>query len=254
MEEIRHMRHLNKLDFSHNILYSWNMSATTPMQREKLYASLKQLKITTLYQEFSTEYLSTGNSEFIAELNNHGVEVYHLCGDPSWALDFHAEHFILEIDKVLVFNRMRKNSIKGIVFDVEPYIADNYTLHDLYQYVLNLKKAYAYAQSNQLYMVAAIPYWLEQKDTQLLPEIIQNGCDEVSVMNYYITKTREHIAEEIHLARQAGKWINTIYELNFEQKDTFDSLEQIHADFNNMYHYYEYNKLRIAYHHFGDLT
>lgn len=229
------------------------MSATQPGQWADLYKTTEQLKLTTLYQEFSSDFLMAGDSIFIGKMKNSGIEVYHLCGDPSWALDNQAESMIKQIDNLLFFNTIAEYPISGIVFDVEPYILEDYTIDDLNQYVDNIKKTYKYAQSNQLYMVVVIPYWLEQKGDQLLSDIIEHGCDEVSVMNYYTSKTAEHIAEELDLASKSNKWINTIYELNFEQENTFKNFKEIQTDFNAMYHQYDYEKLGIAYHHFGNL-
>ncbi len=239
--------------YAESILYSWEMSAVESKQ-DQLLKVLEDLQVTILYQEFSGKFFSKEDSTFISQMKDQGVEVFHLCGTPQWAFEKQAESMLLEIDKVLIFNRNAAESIQGIVFDVEPYIKVDYTIDDLNQYVSNLKKAYAYAQSNHLYMVAVIPYWLERQGDHLLPDIIENGCDEVSVMNYYISKTTEHIAEELELAGKCDKWINSVYEMNLDQDGTFESIGKVQQDFEKMYDQYRYEKLRIAYHHFGDLS
>lgn len=238
--------------YTGGILYSWSMSALEDEGKDKLLTWVEQLDIRTLYQDFDSEFLNAGDDGFLAEMAALGVEVLHLGGTPEWT--FAPQRMIEEIDRVLHFNSVASTAIAGVVFDVEPHAVKSYQEpEDYFQFVQSMEQVYAYAQKHGLYMVLVIPYWLERVDDSLLPDIIGRCSDEVSVMNYYISKTTAHLAEELELARQHEKPLNTIYELNFGKSNTFGSLDEVHADFIELYSAYNYTGLRIAYHHLGDL-
>ena len=72
-------------------------------------------------------------------------------------------------------------------------------------------------------------------------------------MNYGTEKTIEHIAGEIEYAMAHDKSIDTIYEIDFDDRDCFSSYAAIDDDFRAMDEYYRYDKLRKAYHHFNKM-
>lgn len=237
------------------ILYSWKMENTSQEVRTNLLNVIEELNITTVYQDFSSEYLSEGDGTFIEDMNSFGVEILHLCGDPSWALLEKRERVLEEIDRVVDFNEKSTSKIAGIVYDVEPHGLDDSEDHDveIYEtYAENMEVAYEYAKKNDLYFVLAIPYWLNRKGDEILDAVIA-ASDEVSVMNYTTEKTIDYIKEEIQLAEEMDKSLNTIYELGFSKSHTFDNITEIQNDYTELYSHYGYPKLRIAYHHFGDL-
>lgn len=232
-----------------NILYSWSMDALVDNELEPI---LKQHQIQSLYQDFSSAYLKGTDSEFIARMNKLGIDVYHLSGDPSWGEEKSAKHMKDEIDKVVAYNMNNKEKIAGIVFDIEPYL-NNEENFDFPLYVEVMKKAYQYAKSKDVYMILAIAVWFDTIDENLLEELIRDGSDEVSLMNYNIKYTKERIQEEVAFAMKYKKNINTIYEIDFGKDGFFPSYQAIDRDFNSLKKYYNYSKLKKAYHYYAKM-
>ena len=238
---------LNKKE-DKSILYSWSMETITD---KELLTIIDKHDIDTLYQDFSTEYLSLKDNAFIIKMESNDVDVFHLCGEKEWGYEENAESLKKEIDKVLNYNKSNKYKIKGIVFDIEPYQNEkNIENFDFSLYVSILKKAYAYANSNNLKMVIAIPIWFDSIDKKLLEELISDACDEISLMSYNIKYTKEHMKEEIKLAKKYNKKINTIYEINFGEDNYFSNYREIEEDFNKIKNEYQYSNLKKAYHYY----
>lgn len=232
-----------------NILYSWNMDT---LSDERLFDVIDEYNIGTLYQDFSSNYLDNIDNTFVEQLSQINVDVYHLCGEPSWAIEKDAYNMIKEIDKIINYNSNVLNKIKGIVFDIEPYTEskDNF---DFELYVNNMKLAYQYAKAKSLKMVIVMPIWFDKLDITLLEELIINGADELSLMNYNINKTESNIKNEVLIAKKYNKYINTIYEVNYNKDNYFKSKEEIDKDFKKIYETYKYSKLRKAYHYYDKI-
>ena len=230
-----------------NILYSWDMDVLTD---NSFLKKLKRHNIKTIYQDFSSDYLNNNGNEFLEKMNENKINVYHLCGDADW-ID-NKERIIEEIDKVITYNKRVDYKIKGIVFDIEPY-HDGFDSFDFKNYVEVMKDTYMYMNSNDLYMVIAIPYWLEKKDKKLLEELIKDGADEISVMNYNINNTLNNIEDEVKFSKKYNKNINTIYEINFSDDNYFSSYDEINSDYIKIKDYYNYKEIKKAYHHYGKM-
>ena len=70
-------------------MYAWGETTLVKGEEaEDVYKTLKDLKVTTLYQSIRR---SNMNKESIADIikgyNEQGIEVYRLTGDPSWVYD-----------------------------------------------------------------------------------------------------------------------------------------------------------------------
>lgn len=229
-----------------SVLYSWSMDA---LDDEDLLDIIKKHNVHLLYQDFNTKYLEGSNDEFIKKMLEIDAEVYHLCGEIEWGLEKDASSMIKEIDKVIFFNKNVSNKIKGIIFDIETY-QNSIEEFDFSLYVSNMKKAYEYAKKNNIKMHIAIPIWFDKININELEDLIQNGCDGISLMNYNIKNTLENMRIEIELAKKYNKDINTIYEINFLNDNYFSSYDEIDLDFKKIYKKYSYSKLKKAYHHY----
>lgn len=235
------------------VLYSWKLAQTSE-NPEAFARVIAERNITTVYQYFNAEFFESADDSFTRDMAALDIDVLYLCGDASWALEENAASLIRAIDRVLLFNLMASHPIAGIALDVEPHAADNYRTRDWYAYAINLRKAYLYARENGLRLVAVIPYWLDSTDESLLDYIVEHCSDEISVMNYGVGKTQENVQGEIAAARKYGKPVNTIYETKLGQGDKyFASYAEIEADYLRIHDSAQYGRLRIAYHHFGDM-
>lgn len=230
----------NKIE-SNRILYSWHMKNISDT---KLIETVKKLNINILYQDFSTDYLNGNNNTFIEKMNNNKILVYHLCGDPSWGIKG-SNKTIKEIDKVINYNKNNKHKISGIVFDIESYTLESY---DEDEYIEIINNTYEYCKKNNIYMILCISTWMKKTT---LEKLISN-TDEISLMNYNINKTTSNIKEEILLVKQYNKKVNTIYEINFNNKKYFSSFKEIENDYQKIINNYDY-PISIAYHHYNSI-
>ncbi len=238
------------------VLYCWDFSDVME-NRGALERIIAERGVTALYMHFTGEFLEAADDTFIGGMADEGVEVVFLCGDPGWALEEDAASMRKAIDSVLLFNLKSRNPIAGVAFDVEPHAAESYRSdRDWYVFALNLRKAYRYASDNGLRVVAVIPFWLDSIDEngKLLDYIVQNCCDEISVMNYGVGNTAANILGEVDAARKYDKPVTTIYETRFGQGgEYFASYEAVEADYRAIHDAAQYARLRPAYHHFGDM-
>lgn len=223
------------------ILYSWHMENISDIN---LINTIKKLNINILYQDFSNDYLNSNDSIFLEEMEKNNIKVYHLCGDPSWAVNG-SNKIIKEIDKVINYNKKNKHRINGIVLDIESYILDSYNEDE---YIKIIKNAYKYCKENNIYMVLCIPTWMKKRT---LEELISNS-DEVSVMDYNIRKTILNIKEEVLVAKKYNKKINTVYEINFDNIKCFSSFNEIENDYQKIINNYDY-PISIAFHHYNSI-
>lgn len=237
-----------------SILYSWKLEDVLE-DRDKFNSILKEYHINILYQDFTSKYLETLDDTFIKEMNEKNITVYHLAGDPSWGTENGFLSIQKEIDKVILFNQKVSFKIKGIVLDIEPYISEKeerFAKKDFFIYVKQIEKTYAYLKDKDLELILAIPYWFDSIDEYLLETLIQN-TDGISVMNYKITKTNKNIQNEIKLASKYDKKIDTAYEINYKDKDYFESREAILKDYQKIKKKNDSPNLGISFHHYGSI-
>ena len=236
------------------ILYSWKLNKIEENQKQ-FNSVIKEYDINVIYQDFTTEYLQEYNDDFIRDMNKRGIVVYHMAGDPSWGKKDGFDKIREEIERLIDFNKNVENKMPGIVLDIEPYISEKeevLKVQDFSIYVEQIKKAYDFTKENDLNLILAIPYWFDVISDDLLEEVIKNA-DHISVMNYKIDKTSEHISREIELARKYNKKIDTIYEINYDDHDYFSSNKDILLDYEKIKKNNNYEELGVSYHHFGSM-
>ena len=233
------------------ILYSWDLE--TILEDPKTFDTiLKEYQINTIYQDFKKEYLKEADNKFLKEMKEKNISVYALAGDPTWGMKEGFLRIADEINRVEEYNRKVEIPMKGIVLDIEPYISEkesNFAIEDFEVYVGEIKKTYRYLKNKNLELILAIPYWFDRIDMSLLEELVEY-TDGISVMNYNIKRTVENIQEEVNLAKKYQKKINTIYEIEYGNKDYFSSLEEIINDFNQIQKEYSDQPIGISYHHY----
>lgn len=235
-------------------MYSWHLEKIYE-DEEKFDRILNEYEIEVLYQDFSKDYLGSDDDSFIKKMNERGIKVYHLTGDPSWGRENGHNRIEKEIDLIADYNSKVTNKIEGIVLDIEPYVSEMEEKFDrdgFKVYIDQIEKSYEYANEKDVKLIIAIPYWFDSISKSGLEKVIKNS-DGVSVMNYRIDNTIKDIKTEVELARKYDKTIDTIYEIKFDQSDRFSSLEEIRNDYKNMSEHFEYDKLRISYHHYESI-
>lgn len=236
---------------------------------EELKEVTNSLKINSFYQYVSRNNINNNKDlkNLVKYLDSINIDTYLLCGSPSYAYDDGLDKMKNIIDEVVKFNTENSKKINGIVFDVEFYLESNHyndnTKKECYKsYLNNMNNAYEYSRGKDIEFIIVIPYWLDTTfGYEELENLICSACDSVEIMNYYKSKSIEHVENEINIARKYDKNIVTISELqeadgnSITDKITFynDGLSKCKDDMENILNHYDYDKLGYAYHEYNSL-
>lgn len=201
------------------VVFSWK-SAAIENKGEELFDVLDKVDASIVYQNIPSDADDKTVKQFLKNAYKHGISVYLLAGDHEWCLKYRKSPYVNVVKRAEKYNKLvkKKYRIKGVVFDVEPYTLDEWDKDKddlMYNYVESMKKTYKVAKKKKLSMVACIPYFYEEKGmkTELI-DLIENGCDEVAVMNYYRKKEKKHIKTEAKYAQKYEKKLINVYEFN----------------------------------------
>ena len=145
--------------------------------------------------DINTVLLDYNHSRDIKKLRSFNTMI--LAGDSSWDAD----------DLKKVVKEAAELKADGVVFDIE----DDYAA-----LASNLEELRDELENNELMLsiYVCIPFWLDtQSGGKALLERIIKATDGVFVMNYYRENERAQAECEYSLAKEYGKAIWTIYEL-----------------------------------------
>lgn len=243
-------------------MYSWDENAYKSSEKTSMMTTLEALSISELYQYIPDNKLYSVDTEsLLRQLNNSNIDVYYLTGQPEWGIDRSATQMKLEIDKVVAFNKAIGDiSFKGIIFDVEPYLTDEW-LEDKQKtyaiYVDTMKIAYDYAQEKGVQITICIPNWLDRVDMDLLKTLISEACDKVAVMNYNRRDEIPLMEGEVSIAKEYNKPISCIFEFqavgkhSLTDNETYANLglSQAKENFEALRSHYGYEQISFAYHY-----
>lgn len=109
-------------------IFSWDKLSVLEA-KENLFDVMEKYEIKTVYQSFSSELPKNKISKFLESCSEYNYQVYYLCGDPEDALDQDAEKMIGNINDAAAIKEYDNNDVlKGILFDVEPYLLDEWEI------------------------------------------------------------------------------------------------------------------------------
>lgn len=200
-------------------LFSWKKTAVTE-EKEQLFRIMKDRKLNTLYQEFSSELQEEEIKVFLKEAKEEGIDVYLLTGAPEWALESNGESMLHRFEKAIEINQTagETHGLKGIIYDIEPYLLKEWNNENSFKimdsFVEGMKEVYQTSRDSSLEIILCIPYYYDDTGyLEQLTALIESGCDQVAIMNYYQGKEFDNIKNEVSLASEYGKKVINIYEL-----------------------------------------
>lgn len=248
-------------------LFSWKVSEVLE-GRTQLFATMKELELNTLYQEFSEELQKESIMDFLGEAAEEKIDVYLLVGSPEWALEEKGESMFLQVEKALEINRYvgENQGVKGILYDVEPYLLEEWDKQDpqdiMDSFVEGMKRVYQKAKESGLEVILCIPYFYDDLGaSKQLEALIKSGCDSIAIMNYYQGKEYENIKNEAALANKYGKKLINIYELQapgkygLKDKNTYyeEGIKAVEENFAALRANFSDQDIYIAFHEYRAL-
>lgn len=214
-------------------VFSWN-DFQVKKGRTELFETMDELSLNTVYQEFSKNLKPEEIDSFLVDASSREVSVSLLAGSANWALDRDGKAMIDTIDRVIQMNKSLEKSdgIKSILFDVEPYILEEWNEKSkkkiMSDFVRGMRLAYNKAHKNDLEVIVCIPFYYDNMGlSRQLENLIKSGCDSIAIMNYFKTNEAINISNEVKLADKYGKKVINIYELQppgvhgLEEKNTY---------------------------------
>ena len=156
-------------------LFSWFLEPIETPQ--KTLSWLRSRHINRLYQFAAPTYSSERLSSFVKTAQHFDVDVYFLNGEPEWALDTTGYEMIQYIEWV----QINYPNVKGIVFDIEPYLLQEYKVNPqkvMATFVKAMVKVYQETQKAQLEIILCIPYFYDLVGfkRELYQSFYESGC------------------------------------------------------------------------------
>lgn len=213
-------------------IFSWEKEYIELQQEESVIRAMKALNCEAIYQEIPDDMEEEAVLDFLARRALAGQDVYYLAGAADWALKANAKKLSEAVEAADRWNKGagRNGGFKGIVFDVEPYLLDEWDENKeacMKQYVDNMEKAYKAARKKGLLVIVCIPNFYDRAGVEEeLKRLVETACDGIAVMNYNKTDEAGQIAFEVSLAEKYNKGIINIVEL---QQPGYHELTEAHT-------------------------
>lgn len=248
-------------------LFSWKDYVVLEGQTE-LFDVMRELKLNTVYQSFSKRNNKEDILAFLEEASNNKIDVYFLAGSPEWALEEEAESMCYNIDKIIEINKdiSRDKHIKGILFDIEPYLLEEWNNENseeiMKHFVKNMEIAYKKANDMGMEVIVCIPYFYDDFElSNYVENLISSACDKVAIMNYYQGKEYENIQMEVEIIKKYEKSLINIYELQppgkygLIDRNTYyeEGIEAVEKNFKELQKYFSGQDISIAFHEYEAL-
>ncbi len=194
------------------------------------------------------------------------IDVYVLAGKAEWGLDTNARQMIRQVDNTAkLMAQMGDNGPAGLMLDVEPYLTDDYKKNPeatMRKYLEAMHKTYAHAREKGVPLILCIPHFYDALGHGgVLDALILEACDAVAVMNYQKHDESGQIKTEMEAARQAGKRLIHIYELqrpglyDLTERNTYhqDGLPAVWESRDRLQAFFDYEGLSFALHDYTAL-
>ena len=219
--------------------------------------------ITEIYQYIRPEYTQESIDHFLRKMAEYDIDVYILDGEPEWSYEKNYSRMKDVLDRVREWNENfdRRTRIKGIVFDVEPYVLDkwhNIPNQLLEEYTGNVSRLVEEASKDEkpVDILLCIPYSYDNMGRDRFLRSLIKDADGIIVMNYYKGAEIENIKREAALARWYKKKIVNAYELQpgllsqTNNSITYykDGLDAVNANYQELINVYNHHDMGVAFH------
>lgn len=242
-------------------IFSWSSEEITD-NREQFVGDLMTYDFNRVFQSFSSKLSNEEIIPFLAAVTEQDIDVYSLAGTPEWALDPTGSSMIKQLDWIVEMNSQlpKRQHIKGLVIDVEPYTLDEFDWADKdvrKTFISGVSKLYQASEKENLELIVVIPYFYDTKGyEEVAKTFIQEYSDEVAVMNYYRDREIENLTFEAREANKVDKPLTTIYELKrpgehgLYDKNTYFNVgwSAVLENMDQLSRYYEGQTIHIAIH------
>jgi hypothetical protein len=166
-------------------------------ERQNLLEFVKGKGITELYVATATEYEAADGFAALAELVRQAqrldIEIFWVCGDPSWALSARHARALEVIDWAGRINALLRNlelpEIRGLQYDVEPYLLPEWkaspaAIEPQYAALLAELRDATRAAGFELWL--DVPFWLGERVFQgtSLGRLAVGASDGIVIMAY----------------------------------------------------------------------
>lgn len=233
-------------------IFSWEASYITEENEPLVSDAMNRLACSSIYQYIPHATPEPLVLDFLNRRHQQGHQVYYLAGESEWGIEDDAGHMKKVIETVCNWNNNAEDDagFTGIVWDIEPYLLDDWeeNKHDyMERFSKNCIDAYQLAHKQNLNIIICIPNFYDAIRLQdPLESLIQSGCDAVAVMNYDKTDEISQIAGEAQLIAKHQKVLINITEL---QKPGYHHLTEQNTYYYDGFHAVEesWTQLEQAY-------
>lgn len=241
-------------------IFSWHWEELQAKEWEPLLQVMDRLGVQEVYQDFDMEQSPEMRKDFWELLNEKNYKAYYLCGDPKWVYPSRWERVLRAIEEAALLAEESQGTLKGIVFDIEPYTMEEWEEEEeagrlMKDYAATMKKAYHEAAGYGLEVILCIPNFFDKEYEEELETLIRDCCDGIAVMNYSKDGQIERIRAEAELAYQYDKVLIHISEVQKgDASEITRQMQEIGTIWNSIRGEYPDCKLKFSYHHLGALT
>jgi hypothetical protein len=169
-------------------------------ERQKLLEFARTKKVTELYVAIADDYEAPDGLAALGDLVRRAqashIELFWVCGDPSWALSERHARALSVIDWAIRVNTLLQKqslpAIRGLQYDVEPYLVPAWQASPgsvELQYASLLAKLRDATKSAGLELWLDVPFWFEERTFQdaSLGQLAVRSSDGIVIMAYRST-------------------------------------------------------------------
>jgi hypothetical protein len=166
-------------------------------ERHELLDLAQRKKITELYVAIADDYETPDGLAALGDLVRRAqeshIELFWVCGDPSWALVNRHARALSVVDRAIRINTLLQKeslpAIRGLQYDVEPYLLPEWKASPRSvepQYASLLAKLRDATQRAGFELWLDVPFWFEERQFQdtSLGQLALRSSDGIVIMAY----------------------------------------------------------------------